>query len=383
MEKKLDAQSLPIVYAKGNYYEVGYCIGHTFAKRINDWFKDPVGPIDFFRKFYKDEDGNRVVKQYLETTEKTFPQYVREMRGISDGSGADFEDIFLVNLLSEICFAHKDITDRIGNLYPDDEPQKEVAGCTDIYVNRNGMRLIGHNEDGEPGSECYNYLAAITIIEENKVQEQFITYMYAGMIPGFSFNATRDFVITCNSLVPKACNHAGVPSAIVIRKILACESIEEISAVVKCDPYGGAYGFNLNIASIKSTDMWSMEVMAEPKGTEVALHKIQVASDEGPCHYFHCNSYKHMTTEELPMCEGTTARGKRCTELPPPREPNDVTGILGDTENKQWPIYRGADQTHYTAKTVCTALFNITERNLKVYLDNPKHNDAFATIPFL
>ena len=388
-QHKLGAQSLPIVYAKGTYYEVGYCIGHTFAKRINDWFEDSIGPIIFFRRFYDDADGKMVVEQYLETTEKAFPEYVQEMRGMADGSGAKFHDIFLANLLTEICFCHKDITDRIGNLYPEDtknKEEKEIAGCTDVYVNRTGLRILAHNEDGEPGSERYNYFAAVTIVDEedrSQILEEFITYMYAGMVPGFSCNATKEFVITCNSLVPQACNHKGVPSAFVIRKLLSCKSIEEMSSIVKCEPYGIAYGFNLNIAEIQGTEMWSMEVVARETGTDYLLHEIPMASDTGLCHYFHCNTYKHITTEELAMGEGSIARGKRCEELPPPRVYGDVTNILGDTANSKYPIYRGEDPTVYTAKTVCTALFNITERKVFAYLDNPKQNKPFAVIPFL
>ena len=77
-QDKLEARSLPIVYAKGTYYEVGYCIGHTFAKRINDWFEDSNGPIIFFRRFYDDPDGKMVVEQYLRTTENVFPNMFKK-----------------------------------------------------------------------------------------------------------------------------------------------------------------------------------------------------------------------------------------------------------------------------------------------------------------
>ena len=387
-QHKLEAQSLPIVYAKGTYYEVGYCIGHTFSKRINDWFEDSISPIAFFRRFYDDPDGKMVVEQYLETTEKAFPEYIQEMRGMADGSGANFEDIFLANLLPEINYCHKDITNTIGK-YPEDtknKENKEIAGCTDVYVNRTGLRILAHNEDGTPGSERYNFCAAVTIVDEkdgSKILEEFITYMYAGMVPGYSCNATKEFVITCNTLIPQARNHKGVPSAIVIRKLLSCKSIEDLSSAVKCEPYGSAYGYNLNIAEIQGTEMWSMEVVARETGTDYLLHEIPMASDTGLCHYFHCNTYKHITTEELAMGEGSIARGKRCEELPPPRVYGDVTNILGDTANSKYPIYRGEDPTVYTAKTVCTALFNITERKLFAYLNNPKQNKPFEVIPFL
>ena len=388
MEKKqkLNIQSLPILHCQGTHYEVGYCIGHTFAKRINDWFADPISPMEFFRSFRDDSEGGKFIANYLETAEKCFPEYVQEMRGIADGSGAAYDDVVLHNLLTEICFAHPAITDRIGNFFSNDDKEKEVAGCTSVYVNRNGMRLLAHNEDGEIGSERYNFLAQAKIVDEDDttvVKENFITFMYPGMIPGFAFNVTGDFVITGNSLVPKSHCHSGVPSSFVVRKMLACKTIEEMVETAKCKQYGCAYGFNLNIASVNGTEMWSLEILPGAKGTEVFLHKVPVVPDDTDnCHYFHQNFYKQVNAEELPMCEGTLARGKRCGELPAPRDMDGTRCILGDTENKKFPIYRGIVETKPTSKTVCTALFNITERKAYVYRDNPKHNDAFVTMPF-
>ena len=384
--QKLTAQSLPVVHCRGTHYEVGFCIGHTFSRRINDWFADPVSPMEFFRRFQDDPEGGKCIARYLETAEKCFPEYVQEMRGIADGSGAAYDDVVLQVLLTEIWFAHPDITDRIGSFFPDDDEEREVAGCTSVYVNRNGMRLLAHNEDGEIGSERYNFLAQVKILDENDKsveKENFITFLYPGMIPGFAYNVTGDYVITGNSLVPKAHCHTGVPSSFVVRKMLACKSIEEMIETAKCKPYGCAYGFNLNIASVKSADMWSMEILPGEDGTEVFLHKVPVVFDDTEnCHYFHQNFYKHVKAEELPMCEGTHARGKRCDELPAPRDMEGIRCILGDTENKKFPIYRGEVETKITCKTVSTALFNITDKKAYFFLDNPKHKPAFVTMPF-
>ena len=384
--QKLTAESLPVVHCRGTHYEVGYCIGHTFSKRINDWFADPISPMEHFRRFRDDPLGGKCIARYLETAEKCFPEYVREMRGIADGSGAAYEDIALQNLLTEIYFAHSDITDRIGNTPPSGKMQKELAGCTSIYVNRNGARLLAHNEDGGDGSERYNFLAQVKIVDESDrslVKENFITFMYPGMIPGFAYNVAGDYVITVNTLVPKAHCHTGVPTSFVIRKMLACKSMEEMVEAVKCKPYGCAYGFNLNIASVKGSDMLSLEVCPGENGTEIYLHKVAMVPDDADiCHYFHQNFYKNVKVEELPSCEGTLARGRRCDEMPAPRDIEGIRTILGDVENKKFPIFRGVVDEKITCKTVSTALFNITDKKAYFFLDNPKYNDAFVTMVF-
>lgn len=373
-------QSLPIVYCKGSHYDVGFSIGHTFAKRITDWFDDPVSPLQVFRKFYKDPEGHGIVQKYMETGEKYFPDYVQEIRGIADGSEAEFEDVFLTNLWCEIFFAHKELKDGILE-------KDSAEGCTSVYVNKEGMRIIGHNEDAAHGSERFNYLAHVTVVDEedkSTVKENFITFMYPGMIPGFAFNVTNEFVITGNVLLPKSKCPSGVPLNFVLRKLLSCKTIEEMVEAAKCEPTGCAYGFNLNIASIEGTEMWSLEILPGEKGTEVSLHAVPIVPDESEkCHYFHQNFYKHIRTDEIPLLDDTIARGKRCDEMPPPRDEADVRRILGDQGNKSWPIYKEYIEGQTSgSKTVCTAVFNILDRNLHVYLDNPQNNPPFSTYIF-
>ena len=374
-------QSLPIVYCKGSHYDVGFSIGHTFAKRITDWFDDPNGSLQIFRKFHEDQEGRKIVARYLETSEKYFPDYVQEMRGIADGSEAAFEDVFLANLWCEIFFAHRDITDKICDSF---DEKGDADGCTTVYVNRESMRVIGHNEDADIGSERFNYLAHVTVVDEEDkttVRENFITFMYPGMIPGFAFNVTNEFVITGNVLAPTAVCPSGVPVVFVLRKLLACKTTEEMVEAAKCKPCGISYGFNLNIASIEGTDMWSLEILSGEKETEVFLHKVPVVSDGSEtCHYFHQNSYKHIVTEEQDVLNDTLARGKRCDEMPPPRDEADVRGILGDQENERYPIFKEHVEGNTSgSKTVCSAVFNIMDKNLHLYLDNPKKNPPFAT----
>ena len=382
--KNFLGQSLPVEYCKGTHYDVGYFIGHTFARRINDWFDDTRSPLCFFRKFYDDPEGNKIVKKYLEAAEKMFPEYVQEMRGIAEGSGAAFTDILLQNLMSEIEYAHKEVGDKIRNSVQ--REVREVNGCTTVYVNRNGLRLIGHNEDAEVGMERYQYLVEATLVDEtdhSNVKENFISFMYPGMIPGFAFSVTNRFVITGNSLVPRAFCPNGVPLGIVLRKMLSCKTMEEIVEVAKCKPYGCSYGFSLNIASIQDTGMWCLEMLPSDKGTDVYLHNIPVAADTSEkCHYFHQNFYKHVDTEELPIIQDTHARGKRCDDLPSPRNVGDVRRILGDTGNENFPIYKSMVESDTGAKTVCTALLNVTEKELNMYLDNPTDKQPFATLPF-
>lgn len=62
-----------------------------------------------------------------------------QIQGIADGAGLPFEDIFTLNISKEV-----------HNVLSQDSLRqrkvKEVAGCTDIFVNTPACKIIGHNE---------------------------------------------------------------------------------------------------------------------------------------------------------------------------------------------------------------------------------------------
>ena len=70
------------------------------------------------------------------------------------------------------------------------------------------------------------------------------------------------------------------------------------------------------------------------------------------CRYLHSDVPQY----EDPSSEHRLARVR---ELPPPTDARDITTILGDTEDKKYPIYRTATPPD-TAVTLATGRFIIT-----------------------
>lgn len=179
--------------------------------------------------------------------------------------------------------------------------KQENLRCTDILVNSRSCRIIGHNEDWQ--RECYGkcYVVDIDIDKQsnkpvNKAtsvtpfnqadticsvtagntkphqihksiqqkiserNEQFVSFATPCELTGFTFAMNKYFVFTVNSLVPRELNTEGVPIGVLVRALMGARSIEECVKVMKNEPFGCCYGLNLNIASIHTNEMWSMEV---------------------------------------------------------------------------------------------------------------------------
>lgn len=228
--------------------------------------------VRLLRKFYASHEGKPLVEKYLSTAQATMPNIVSEIRGLAEGSGQQFMDIFLLQIASEVMFCHA-ADERETNL-----DGKVDKGCTDILVNGKYCRLIGHNDDWSDEVASLVSIVHVTITDDD-VREKFVSYVYPGYLPGFCYGMNKDLVITLNSLHPREANTRGVPLLILLRSLLSCRTIEECKATLTCHPTGCAYGMNIDIASIHGNEMCSVEVYTDqvssltiPVQTEVCYY---------------------------------------------------------------------------------------------------------------
>ncbi|XP_045171347.2 uncharacterized protein LOC123533662 [Mercenaria mercenaria] len=380
MEK---SESLPVLYVRArNHYDVGFTIGSTFKGWIRDYM-NTSNDVKQYKRFYNNSEGRKLIEQYMSTGRKSHPNIMSEIQGMADGAEVKFEELFLLQISSEIEFCHMNEVFIEGT-----GTEHDGKGCTDVLVNRKQCRIIGHNDDWTEDVYSRVYIVHVTIADEKeRVIEQFVSFSYPGYLTGFCFGMNKSLVISLNSLSPKKANRTGVPLAILLRSLLACNTIEECSSAMESKPYGCAYGQGINIAAINGTDMCSMEVYPLQETCEVKIKYIpyEGGSDE-LCYFFHQNYYKHIMAKETGPCTGSRLRNERANEMSEPKTVDDVEAILGDTKDDVEPIYRLPCASHIApdVKTVATAIFAINERLLHVYRSNPKiARVPCLTLPFL
>ncbi|KAL3855358.1 hypothetical protein ACJMK2_014573 [Sinanodonta woodiana] len=364
--------TLPLLYTRGTHYEVGYQNGSAFQEWIKRFFNSNPIMQNLMLPFYHTRKGREIYHEYLKAAEDNFPQYIAEIRGMSEASAMPFEHLFLMNLTPEEY--------SINIMDSENEHESHVYGCSSVVLNRPDVKIIAHNEDCEPMNSSFAYIVSAHIIDHNAKratvtcdEEQFTALTYAGTLPGFAFGFNKYGVVyALNEIEPKSINFGYPPVAFRSRAFLSACDVDDFVRIARNEGHGASVGFNANIASLNQKEMWSLEVGPGKLESPLELTVIAQQNDQDkPCHYFHFNYYKHLEGIEInPAIPSSTARSKRAHEIKPPRTIRDVKAVLGDTQNSSYPIFRRPKNPDQCI-TSCTVLFNILEKTTEIYVENP------------
>ena len=89
--------------------------------------------------------------------------------------------------------------------------------------------------------------------------------------------------------------------------------------------------------------------------------------------YYHFNMYDH--SDEVVERSGTRVSSVRrlaaASKLPPPVGKAGVLGVLGDTSDAAYPIFRRPSSTD-PGMTVATGLFDLKAGSWEIFMENPK-----------
>lgn len=338
---------------KGNNYEVGFAIGKQFAQRIQD-FCNNYEPLKVtLRPFFQNKlsniklDGSKIVADFIEDQKAIYPHYVEELRGISDGSGVDMDTLWLINLEIEI--------NGIVAINKKDEKEH----CSDVHVNNQDTLAMGHNEDALPIIGEYAYLVRMQVNDEPVITG----YNYPAMLMGYTFGMNSNGIaFTINTIWPKNVTNRGVTVAFMCRELFAAKSVEDAIHIFRTRSKVMSNGMSLNLGSVKLDHTYNIEV-----GHGVIDIKM---IDQSVGSYSHFNMYKRLTVPQW-LTNSTQHRIQRYQQLGDPKTEGDVKAILGDTGDKEWPIFRTA-QAPDLGMTVATAYFDLKAGTFDMYEDNPK-----------
>ena len=92
---------IPVIRAKGNSYEIGFAHGSQGKKQINLTLSKLKKSV-MKNAHLEWNDCIRIASAFRSIVEKKVPAYLEEIRGIADGSGNTFEDIFTLNCRTEL-----------------------------------------------------------------------------------------------------------------------------------------------------------------------------------------------------------------------------------------------------------------------------------------
>lgn len=334
----------------GSHHEVGLAIGRRSADRIHRLFENYDFLHELLLPFYRSSAGLSSYQSLLKLHRTHFPGYVTELEGIAEGAGHPFEEIFLVNLRGEYrglmaLETHtSDTDDSVGQ------------GCTDCLVLTPDVALIGHNEDGTPAALGNMFVVRVRVGHN----PAFTALCYPGFLPGNAFGYNELGVLhTVNDVIPRQVR-LGLARQFIARSLLDARSLDD--AIKGATVPGRAAGFNYNIGLLSERRVLSLEVSPEK-------HHVHEVQD----YYLHTNHYLNLIGIDQEIESSSRARLARARELcqtTPPTDAVHVLALLGDQTDRDYPIFRSDTQPD-RGVTLCSALFDLDARQLRIYSDHP------------
>jgi len=212
MPKGTEPGKLKIIEVGGSPYDMGFQYGAACPEirevlaETRQMFGGPDRARDLIQEY---------VPKYLPAVETYAPEILEEMKGMAAGADVMLEDIMFLNITYEI------------------STPSVMGGCTAFAAaggaTADGTVLAGQNFDYiEPWSK---YLVALKMNPSNS--PAFLAVTAAGCLGLFGLNSAGislnlNLLKDKNSLTPSG----GVPTHVILRKILSCESIGEAIAAI-------------------------------------------------------------------------------------------------------------------------------------------------------
>ena len=203
----VSTRQLPYVQVYGSHREMGRQMGEAFRDQIKNGVNSTRKMLaDAYEHLQLTWDGAQIQsRKYIPFAEERYPQYVEEMKGISEGSGVSMDDITCLNAMEAMTMDALHLTK-----------------CTSMAVNQqctaNGHVLVTHNEDWLPDDEPDVYIVSARPNDE----PPFLAMTYGGLLPNIGFNA-YGICQCCDSVYPSD-SRIGIPRIINSRAVLAART---------------------------------------------------------------------------------------------------------------------------------------------------------------
>ena len=132
---------MKVVRAQGTPYERGAVIGEAFADAM-------TSSLAFNRRYLTGHGVSgdaleRLLDPYLAAANAALPHLVSQIRGMADGAGMPFLDVFAANAFEEV----------YGVIELSTPSPVPLERCTDVVLRSSQSTLLGHNEQWYAGDD--------------------------------------------------------------------------------------------------------------------------------------------------------------------------------------------------------------------------------------
>lgn len=255
-----------IIKLKGTPYEMGYQHGRLLADEIKDGcvsiFSDPISHNVQYAK--KPKWMRRLILTYLEISvyapvERNTPaEYLEEIKGIADGAGLDYRDVFIANFYSDLSMAM--VPGVIGRKAVDFGLVNDIGECSSFAAaggaTAGGKLIFGRNTDYS-GQGHWGPNQTIFFYEPEEGY-RYVKVSTAGLIKCNSAMNEVGIVIGGHFMGYDGSSPAGISFTVFENMIMrGAKDIDGAVAILKENKRGGAFGFL--IADGKAGDAVAVE----------------------------------------------------------------------------------------------------------------------------
>jgi isopenicillin-N N-acyltransferase like protein len=233
MQKDTNGQTgLRVVHLTGSAREIGRAHGEELRAAIGlglgRWFEEiessaSMAPEAYIASLLAATDFGPAI-------EKHAPSLTDEVGGISEGAGQPYDVMLAYQLMDE------DWWYRIGLVRDRSRP---VEACSAVGVEKeDGTTILAQNMDlpsHYDGTQVVLHLRPAG-------RPEALVFAPAGMIGSTGLNR-HGVAVCCNSLTRLRHNSTGLPVAFVIREILACDTLEAATEMVRAVPHASGQNY--------------------------------------------------------------------------------------------------------------------------------------------
>eukprot|EP00929_Paragymnodinium_shiwhaense_P086760 TRINITY_DN47202_c0_g1_i1.p1 TRINITY_DN47202_c0_g1~~TRINITY_DN47202_c0_g1_i1.p1 ORF type:complete len:426 (-),score=47.63 TRINITY_DN47202_c0_g1_i1:273-1550(-) len=335
----------------------GRAMGSTFASGIQARFDAWKSLKDSLLPALKTPAGSRLYNAFLSLHNETFPQYIAEMNGVAQGAGLPFELVFIAQIQQEFAAQlHREVGQT------DDAIGKAVASdhCSD-YMMCSATRCVGaHNEDGDEFNINRTFVVDARFGAGGL---RFKAFVYMGELPSGAFGVNSHGIgFTLNWVGPPPSTRPGLGRGFISRSLLDVrDNKAALSAAIRPGQSGG---HNIQLFDFCRRGIVNVEIAQERYG-------VRPISDVP---FFHANQFESLVVINETFKESSPHRLRRVAELPAPQGREDMLQVLGDQEDRHYPVFHDVlshERGELSDWTMATAVFDVDNKTVEIMQGNP------------
>ncbi|MGE0005753.1 MAG: C45 family autoproteolytic acyltransferase/hydrolase [Parvibaculaceae bacterium] len=314
---------LPVIEIAGRPYDAGAALGRHAAAIANGYLTRTHAWASVMA--FRDDPRIAAARHMVEAR---FPRYWQELRGLADGLGLAFDDVFAWNCRGDV-----------WAMAPD--------GCTTVLL-PGAPPVLAHNEDGHAGlrNGC-----AIALVRSDGGRP-FAAFLYPASLPGHAFAVTgAGLVQTVNNIRAQRAGH-GLPRMVLTRAVLDCGGIDEAVGLIRGAARAGA--FHIGLAQAGDPRLVSVEFTHSGCSVRVPARP--------ECHANHL-VHPDIRSEDQIVTASSRSRqrqGDRLIEGSGGRV-LDPLAVLWNGTDAALPVYREQPDDPDDENTLATVLFEIAD----------------------